>query len=349
MATISCSCSAIGSLSQMIVSKRVVGDTDGTPLDFTSIGAGRIKRFEFMYERLKSVRAQDYTNAITGSTTRFRRGVRNKSYLVQGVISLQPSPANLDYWLPLITGGALGAGGSGTLDDLSAVTDDTTDDKEITLGSVLPEFDILMFRESHFAQYTQCQVAQAVLRGRTANGGDGSEFLELIIVVVGQQEVITQSGGSSPWPSPAPALDTAANTLPYTFFESDLILNSTNIPMDDFSLRINNNLAINFRNELFPTCIRSTGRNVMLDARVPAVCDPIQEVLGMNTTEGAAELQLATPDPVVMHTQFKLPHAYSKFETPTTNGRGEIVLPVSIEGYGDQGNDELIVQNDSTI
>lgn len=353
---INCGCSAIGSLSQMLVVPRVSSDVDGTPLNFTSITFNRIKRFEFMYERLKSVRAQDYTNAITGSTTRFRRGVRPKSYLVQGVISLQPSPANLEYWLPFITGGQVQAAGTGTLDAIDTEASGSEEDKNITLSSILPEFDILMFRESHFAQYTQCQVAQAVLRGKTSNGGDGSEFLELILVVVGQQEVITTGSagtGSSTWPvdgnGEEPTLDTAINTLPYTFWEADLEINENAVPMDAFSLRINNNLAINFRNELYPTCIRSTGRNVILDATVPAVCTPVQQILAMNTSEGTAEITLATPDPATMHTQFRLPYAYSKFETPTTNGRGEIMLPVSIEGYGSQGDDELIIQSDASF
>ena len=239
----------------------------------------------------------------------------------------------------------MGAVGSGALTD----TDADGNDKAITLSSILPEFDMLIYRESHIASYEKCQVANAILRGRTTNGGDGLEFLELIVVIIGQEELIYQTGAANPWPAAEPPLVTTANALPYTFWESTIALNGVDVPYDEFSLGINNNLSVSFRNKQFPTCIRSTGRNVDLDIKAPGICDPIREALSLNTTEGTAQLSLATPSPVSMHTDFQIPFARSTFETPNANGRGEIFTDISLEAFSDQGDDELVIQNDSTI
>lgn len=338
MPLISCSCSAIGSLARILVEP---SNTDCTPATFSDAS----ERTEFLFERIGSKRNIAYTNSITGTISRLRTGVRQKSYLVQGVLSLQLSPHNADLWLPRISGGVLGAAGSGALTD----TDGDGNDKEVTLSSILPKFDLLVYRESHIAQYTCCQVANAMIRGKTSNGGDGQEFIELIIVVIGQEEIITQDGEPSPWPATEPPLVTTPNALPYAFWESEISLNGIDIPYDEFSIGINNNLSVSFRNKLFPTCIRSTGRNVDMNIKAPGICDPIREALSLNETEGTAELNLSTPDPVSMHTDLQIPFARSTFETPNANGRGEIFTDLNIEGFSDQGDDEVIIQNDSTI
>lgn len=335
MGIVTCECSAIGSLAKLLTEETGTG-----PRTFTAAS----DRIEFLYEKLGTKRILQYTGAITGSISRFRTGVREHSYLTQGVIAVQPSPANLALWMPRILGGTLGAAGSGALTDIDA----DGNDQEITLGNILPEFDVLVYREAHIAQYTNCQVAQAFLRGRTSNGGTGLEFMELVMVIIGQEEIITQFGDPSPWPVAEPPLQTGVEYLPFTFWEGDLTMNGIAIPHEEMTLGINNRLSIRFYNERYPSCIRSTGRDVTMKIKAPAVCDPIREALAMNAAEGVAEYTLGTPDPVTMHAQFQMPFARSTFETPTTNSREELSLDIMLEGYSSVGNDELVVQVDQT-
>ena len=337
MGTITCNCSAIGALGKLLVEK-----TGSAPRTFNASS----DRIEFIYEKLGTSRVLQYSGAITGSLSRLKTGVKKHSYITQGVIALQPSPAQLGYWLPLITGGTTGAGGSGTRTDYDADGNDVN----ITLSNILPGWDSMVYRENGIFQYTDLQVAQAILRGRTSNGGEANEFMELILVVIGQQEIITQTGDPSPWPSPEPVLPVTADYLPYAFWEGDFFINGTQLQYEEFTLMIDNKLSVKFFDEIYPTCIRSTGRDIKMDVKLPFTCDGLEQSLALNEAEGTAELVLKTPDTTpTFHTSFYLPYARSTFKTPVIEGKSDIPLEISVEAYAATGNDELVITHDQTV
>lgn len=334
MGTITCNCSAIGALGKLLIEP-----TGTAPRTFTSSS----KRLEYIYSTLGSKRALQYTNAITGSTSRLITGVRPKSYLVQGVIAVQPSPANLALLLPFILGGTAGAEGSGTGTDV----DSDGNDRNYPLASVLPTFDALEYRENGIFQFTNLQVAQAILRGKTANGGEANEFMELLLVVVGEQEIITQDGDASPWPVSEPALPTTVPYLPYAFWETSFYMNDAAQDYEQITIIIDNQLSIKFYQSRYPTCIRSTGRIARIDVKMPFTCSGLEESLALNEAVGTAEFRMATPEgAVTFHTSIELPYARSTFETPVIKDKSDIPLEISIEGYSTAGNDELVVTND---
>lgn len=337
MGVIQCNCSAIGALGKLLTETTGSG---ATPRTFTNTS----DRIEFIYEKLGTTRIIQHTNAITGSVSRLKTGVREHSYLTQGVIAVQPSPAALELWLPRILGGTKGAAGSGNGTDI----DSDGADRDFPLANILPTWDALVYRENGIFQYTNLQVAQAILRGRTSNGGEANEFMELILVVVGEQEIITEDGDASPWPGTEPALATGASSLPYAFWESEFYLNSTEVPYEEIALLIDNQLSVKFYNELYPTCIRSMGRVIKVDAKLPFTCTTLDEALSLNTTTGTAELLMKTPlGTPVFHSNFELPYVRSTFKTPVIEGKTDIPLELSLEAFANTGLDEMVVTNDA--
>lgn len=334
MGTIACECSAIGALSKMLIE-----DSGAAPRTFVT-GS---ERLEFIFEQLGTVRAIQYSGAITGSLTRYIRGARKKSYLVQGAISVQPSAGLLNLWLPRIFGGPMGIAGSGSGWDPDA----DSFDQDCPLTNTIPSWDALVYRENGIFQYTNCKVAQAYLRGRSSNGGNSIEFLELVMVIVGEQEIITQSGDASPWPATEPILAVTPQFDPYAVWETDILLNGVNIPFNNFTLAVNNNLSVSFYNELYPQCIRSTGRDIKLDIGAPLQCPALAEAIDMNDTDGTASVRMANlASSSDYHSEIHLPYAMNHFKTPVTRGRGEIELPISVEAFGFLGLDEAVITND---
>lgn len=313
MGTIACSCSSLGALGKLLTEE--AGTAPRTFSD-TSI------RHEFVYETLKTKRALQYTGAITGALSRFSRGVRESSYLSQGTIAVQPSPAQLTTWLPRIFGGPL----AGT---------------NVALSDNPPEFDCLVYRENGIFQYTDAVVAQAVLRGRTSNGGKSLEFMELLINVVGKAELIN----AVTWPSPEPALGATVDYLPYTFWESELTLNGIEVEYEAFTMVVNNNVDVRFYNKNVAQCIRATGRDIEMMVQAPFTCDNLTEALSLNTTQGTGQFKLESGN---MSTTFDFPAIRNTFESPTIPGKQTVPLKFGLEAYSVAGNDEVTITHDAT-
>lgn len=337
MPAIVCNCSSIGQNGRLLI------ETTGTgPRTFT----GTSTRVEFLYETLGTKRNLQHTDSITGTTSRLITGVRPKSYLTQGVIALQASPSNLHLMLPFILGGTAGAVGSGLGIDVDA----DGNDRNYPLESILPTFDAMVYRESGIFQYTDLQVAQAILRGKTANGGEANDFMELLLVVIGQQEIITRFGDPSPWPAVEPALPITVDYLPYAFWESDFYLNNVKMPFEEFKLTVDNMLSIKFYDELFPTCIRSTGRKISMEGDLPFTCAALEETLDLYNAQGTAEFRMATPPTTpTFHSSFRLPFARAEWQTPTIRNKADLPFKVMVEGYASAGLDEMVTTNDNVI
>jgi hypothetical protein len=336
--TIACNCVSIGALGKLLIETSGNGDT---PRTFNS----NSKRIEFIYETLGTERNIKHNNAITGFLGERLYGARQGSYVVQGVISLQMSPLQIGTILPLILGGTPGAAGSG----LGVDVDSDGADINYPLANNTPTFDALVYREAGIFHYRNLRVAQAVIRGKAVSGGDQNEFIEMMLVCIGQDEIIIKQGQASPWPVSEPALPTTANALPYQFHELDLFLDSSKYNVESFTLTIDNNLMVKWFDEQFPGCIRSTGRTVSLELELPFTCAGLAEIEAMHNTDAPSELRFATPSSgVQFHTSIELPYSQADFITPTIQGRQDIPHRVRLKGFDNLGNDSLIVTNDAT-
>lgn len=313
MGTIACNCIAIGSLSKLLL--ETTGD-GATPRVF---GAGS-KRLEFVYETLGTQRNLITNQAITGYLGNRITGVRKASYLTQGVIALQCSPDTLTTILPLVLGG-------------------TAAPPSFPLANTIPSFDVLIYRESGIFQYTNLRAAQMIVRGKTSNGSsEANEFIEVLLVCFGEQELITGVA----WPGSEPALPTGTSSVPYQFSETDPYLNGVRFDYDGFKLTVDNKLLVKFFQHLYPTCIRPTGRDVMLEIDLPFNCATLAESLAAYDAARTAEILMEMGTHT---TSFELPFARNVFKTPTTQGRDGIPLELKIQGFDSVGNDNLIAEN----
>jgi hypothetical protein len=280
-------------------------------------------RHEIIYENVGTNRKLEHTNAITGSLSLLSSGVREKSYLSQGTIAVQPSPRQLTTWLPRIFGGPI----FGT---------------SVALSDTLPTFDILVYRENGIFQYTNCVVAQAMLRGRTSNGGDSTEFMELLINVIGNAELIDAVS----WPDPEPALVTTLDALPYVFPDTTFAINSVPVEYESFSMMVDNNLDVRFFNKRFAQCVRSTGRKISIELQSPFTCDNLDAALALNTAADDGQFTMAYG---ATSTSFIFPALRNTFTTPTIGGRQMIPLKFGLEAYATSSNPEAVIMHDATL
>lgn len=316
MGTIACSCSALGALGKLITE-----ETGSNPRTFNQNSL----RHEFIYENVGSERKLEYTGAITGSLSRFKTGVREKSYLVQGTIAVQPSPTQLDIWLPRVFG---------------AAPTGTADARIIKLDDSPPTWDMLVYRENGIFAYRDCMVAQCIIRGKTSNGGDSTEFMEMLINIVAEEEDIN----GTPWPVTEPTLGNTVDYLPYTFWETTLTLDTQDIEYEQFTLMIDNNLDIRFYNSQTPQCIRSTGRDITMEVQAPFTCNNLTKSTLLNTADKVGIFKMESG---LMSTTFNFPALRNTFTTPTTPGKQTIPLKFGLEAFATDENDEVDVINDS--
>jgi hypothetical protein len=311
--TVACTCAALGSAGKLITES-----TGSAPRTFSSASL----QHEFIYESLATKRPIASTNSITGGLAKMKSSVRNGSYLTQGAIAVQASPKELRRWLPRIFGGISGS--------------------NVVLSNNLPTFDVLVYRENGIFHYTDCMVAQAVLRGKTSSGGDKVEFMDFIVQLVGKQELIDITA----WPATDPTMGVTADFLPYTFDESSATLAAVAVEYEKIDLIINNNLDVKFFNKPYPSCVRMTNREIRLDIQAAFTCDNLDTALAANTAAIAGTFSLATTG---MSTVFSFPNLRNTFESPTIPGNTTFPQKFSLEAYASaaDGINVTITQDDT--
>jgi hypothetical protein len=295
---VTCTCSALGSQSKILTES-----TGTAPRTFNSSSL----RHELIYETVGTKRPIASSGALTGSGADLTSSVRSGSYLTQGVIAVQASPKELRKWLPRIFGGVI----SGS---------------NVTVTNTLAPFDVLVYRENGLFHYTDAVVAQAVLRGKTSSGGDEVDFMDFIIQIVGKEELIDITA----WPDPEPSVATTADYLPYTFYESSLVLNSLDVEYEAINVTIDNNLDVKFFNKQYPSCVRMTKRSIKLGIQAAFTCDNLATALSMNTTAGTGTFALTTTG---MSTSFEFAKLRNTFETPTIPGKASIPQKINLEAF----------------
>jgi hypothetical protein len=295
MPTTTCSCSAIGALGQILT------EGGSSPRTFSDSSL----RHEFIYETVGSTRGIQESRAINGTLNPLVSTARQKSYISQGAIALQASPIEIGRWRERIFGVPTGAE---------------------YISNVLPEFDILVYRENGIFRIYDAVVAQAVLRGKTSESAEGVEFIDLIVQIIGKEEEIDITD----WPDPEPTIGTTAAYLPYVFWESDLTIDGDATEYEEFALIVNNMVDVRMNNKRFPSCVRSLGREITLEVKAPFTCTNLANSLLLHNETHDAVLTLATTG---MSTEFNFRHVRNTFKTPTIPGKVHVPLEFRFKAF----------------
>jgi len=247
--------------------------------------------------------------------TRSHSEERTKAGLVEigGSFVINPSPADLDLWLPRILGAAEVA-------DLFDVAE------------TLPPFGLLFERVAEQFQYTDCKVNSATFRARAG------ELLELEINVMGLAEVI-----GTPFPAITPGI--AANNAPYAFSEAEITLVSGARICVDFEITIDNQLRRRFSNSLTATDLTAGDRIVTCKFKTPYTSSELG--LYAQATAGAAGTVVFTNGTI--STTITLGVIQFPDVTPVISDKDEIFL--QLEGIARMSGStaDIAVTNDSLV
>lgn len=230
---------------------------------------------------------------------------------VAGSIVLQVDPVMLDVVLPYILG--------------AAESSDT-----FALAETLPDFSVLVDRAETIFQYDGCKVGSAVFAG--TSGG----FVTLTLNLIGKTE-----SDSATWPGTIPA---NVFNAPYQFDESTLTINSVVKDPEQWTLTINNNLDVKFRNSVTASHITKTDLEVTLTVTTPY--DATNKAL-RTLSEGGVSGSLALAQ-TGLSTTFTFGAVQSNTPSPVIPGRSEIQQAVSLLcKESTSGTDAISVSNDS--
>lgn len=248
---------------------------------------------------------------MRGSRGRHVADVREGPYTVSGSVTMEPTPAGLDLWLPRILGAAEAS-------DVFAVAE------------TLPSFGVLADRDSETFQYTDCVVSRATLRGQ-------SGFLTLTLDIVGKTEVTGTS-------VPAVSLGTTAAHAPYQFADLAVNMAGGTRHVTDFTLTVDNSISSLFFHSLTAECLNPGERIITLSANAKLNDTEVAALYGQDAEGAAATLTLTNAD---MSTAIALTRFSPPDQSPTFSGKGEFYLPLVGEVRGHGTTEAIIVTHDS--
>ncbi len=273
------------------------------------------ERYEFLSENIQRIDTIIDTDGIRGTRSHQSERTRPGQYTIGGSFTFNPSPIDLDLWLPRILGAA-----------------ESTD--TFALAETLPSFGMLFDRVTSEMQSTDCQVNRAIFRG------SGNDLVSLEIEIVGTTEVEDTS-------PPVVALTTAANDAPYHFIDSDnsgtsrLAIFAATPRMLSFEIEINNFLLARFGNSQTATSITPQDRLVRMAVEIPY--DSVNEAI-YRGTDAAGSLSLVN---AAMSTVFTFAKLQVASESPVVAGKSPINLSLEMIARKLTSTDELVVTHDS--
>jgi hypothetical protein len=291
-----CDCGSQGGLSELAI---VVGATT--------------TRFDFVVEDIGLRSPQGDGEAIvgnqgiTGALDLFADHIRKSVAWVQGSIVMNMSAKELDVWLPLILRGS-----------------EVSDTHFPGLNS--PSFDIIVKRDQGVFRYNGCQVDKFLITAEAIS--DQPSLVTMVISVIGKDEV------QGTWPNPAPAR-LATNNLYWLMGDSTLTLNNNEYSFEQFNLLYDNQLTPLIRNSLRPVCIRSEGRRVQFQPRLPMCSNSLTnlywtplDAAGSLHFESSKNLGVSTSE-----TNFQFGRLYGPKISPSTRGKSETFLQLNLGSY----------------
>lgn len=306
----SCACGSEGTLTTMLVEPSV-GNPSTATFDENS------ERYDFVSEDMKFREWTVGTQDIVGSLERSISHRRTGPGLAGGRLMMHISPKELEFWIPRILFNTTKAG------DVWSTGYETV------------EFDILIKRDQVVFKYTNMQVASAIFRS-SAQFTDEPQLVQMMLTFLGRDEV----KGTWPVTIPDPPSD---NVLYWLHGDSTLSLGTSPYDyteeyyMEAFNLEIDNRLDPKFRNSLRPICIRSQGRIIKFQPRVP-LCEQNADDLYFSGFDASGQLKFSGDknlgeSPADSLTQFDFSRLYGTKVTPQTRGRTETFLDLDLESF----------------
>jgi hypothetical protein len=300
---------------QGVFAKLYVVDGTAGPLAYTSANNAEI--YEFVSEDIQATRQVLDTGGIRGSRSMPKERARTGIRAVQGTITLHPSPADLDKWLPRILG-----------------ADESADTFE--LGDTFTDFGILIDRDTDIHEYNWCKVTRADFRSQP-NG-----FLEMTLTIIGRDETLSVAA-----PAPAPTLSTASNAAPYVFHDCSgnaQLPSGTSREIFDIAISIDNFMDARFVNAVTATSVCPTDRLVTISTTTPYDSDE-SDLFRQTDDHGPAFVKFTNGN---MSLRFDFASIQGPDQTPIVGGKTEIVLRNDWVARSSAATLELVVTNDST-
>lgn len=269
------------------------------------------ERYAFLSESIRKLGTIVESEGIRGTRSRHEVMTREGTYEVGGEIVLEPSPLDLDLWLPRILGAA-----------------ESTD--TFALAETLPAFGVLVDREGGTFEYTDCKVNKATFRAG-ANG-----LVQLALDIFG----VTEVTGTS---APAVSLGTAAGNYPYIFHDGVLTLQSSARAMMDFELVIDNRLSRRFTNSQTATDLTAQDRLITLRTTNPFTATEMSALYNQAVGGAAGTLVFTNGN---CSTTFTFGKLQVPAESPSIRGKQEVPLTLNMTARMTGSTRELVVTHD---
>lgn len=257
--------------------------------------------------------------AIRGTTDRAKERVKAGLQKVDLLISMNPSPAELDVLMILIG-----------MDESPADTF-TVDDGSTT---VMDSFAVVVDRVAKVHTYATCYVNRAVFRGQK-----GTKPVQLDLHIIGYAE----TEGAAASFTCAGALDT---DLAYAFTDGTLTVQSAARPIDRFALSIDNKLQRQFNNSQTATSICPTDKEITLAASASYVAANTDlHTLWMTDAAGATGTLVIADG--AQTTTFTFGNLKAISSSPDIPGKTEIRKDMYYRAYSSSTTKSLVVTHTS--
>ena len=276
--------------------------------------------YEFLSESIQKTGVILDTSGIRGTRSHAEERTKTGPYEVGGSLVINPSPADLDLWLPRILGAAEAATDTFNLAESLTTVGVFAVNKEF--GTGVEQF-----------VYLDCKVNSGTFRASA--GG----LLELELDIMGLSEVV---GTTAPTHSPG----IATNNDPYSWSEAVVTLASNAITCMDFEIKIDNVLKRRFSNSLTATDLTAGDRIVTFKCTIP-FSTANERALYAQATAGIAATVVFTNGTIT--TTFTLGILQVPPVTPVVNSKDEIVLLIDGIARSTGATKEIVIINDSVV
>lgn len=270
--------------------------------------------YEVNSENLRMVQNHVNSAGIRGSRSRVKERVRIAQEQITGSIVMNPTPIELDEWLPRILGAA-----------------ESTD--TFALAETVPAFSVLIDRVANRFIYKGCYVNRATFRG--SQGG----LIEMSLDLEGKTETVSGTAV----PGTVPAID---NGAPYVFSDLTFSLgvDASAAEVRDFEIVIDNVLDTQrYMNSVTRSQLPSTDRIITCRMTVPYTADEA-DLYDQAVAGGTGSLTLTNGG---VSTVFTFGNLKAPTESPVIQSKGEILLSLNMTAYKSDSTDELVVTHDS--
>lgn len=291
------------------------------------------ERYEIVRESVQAVTNTIERDGFRGSRSLPKQHVKNGIRSCGGPITILPSPADLDLWLPRI----MRLAGSG---DTFALGDET--------GAVV-KFGVMVDRVTDVFEYNDVQVARATFRGSPG------QLLEMQLDLIALDEDTEDLGGSS-WPSPPPSWGQTAAYEPYVYHEGALTLDAHANADDPFSFELVIDHVLNPRFVMSQTATELSPADQIITLTLQVPYDDDHKAMYRQSELVTPEGGNITFTNGNLSTVFTFAHLRGGDASPTLSTKGELVLNVpfrarasgTMSSPGILDRDELVITNDAT-